>query len=184
MNARIALVPAALAGLLAAAGCSSSKAPSASAPAGQVNATPMLLAGTGAAPVSINGTLVDCGPGRQALVQQVNGVAAVSCVGSTAAGFGASIEPPFASQPIGYSVASAPAPLTRTVYQEPAYRPRTVTRRVATSRSWKKSAAIIGGSTAAGAGLGAVLDGGSGAKKGAVVGLVGGTIYDLATRNK
>jgi len=43
---------------------------------------------------------------------------------------------------------------------------------------------IIGGSTAAGAGVGAVLDGKSGAKKGAVVGLLGGTIYDIATRNK
>jgi hypothetical protein len=51
-------------------------------------------------------------------------------------------------------------------------------------RSWKKSAVIIGGSTAAGAGVGAVLDGKSGAKKGAVVGLLGGTIYDIATRNK
>ena len=51
-------------------------------------------------------------------------------------------------------------------------------------RSWKKSAVIIGGATAGGAGVGAVLGGGSGAKKGAVVGLVGGTIYDIATRNK
>jgi hypothetical protein len=51
-------------------------------------------------------------------------------------------------------------------------------------RSWKKSAVIIGGSTAAGAGVGAVLGGGNGAKKGAVVGLVGGAIYDIATRNK
>jgi hypothetical protein len=51
-------------------------------------------------------------------------------------------------------------------------------------RSWKKSAAIIGGTTAVGAGAGAVLGGKDGAKKGAVVGLLGGTIYDIATRNK
>jgi hypothetical protein len=51
-------------------------------------------------------------------------------------------------------------------------------------RSWKKSAAIIGGSTAGAAGVGALLGGKSGAKKGAVVGLVGGTVYDIATRNK
>jgi hypothetical protein len=43
---------------------------------------------------------------------------------------------------------------------------------------------IIGGSTAAGAGVGAILDGGSGAKKGAVVGLVGGVVYDIATRDR
>ena len=52
------------------------------------------------------------------------------------------------------------------------------------TRSWKKSAIIIGGSTAAGAGVGAVMGGKSGAVKGGVVGLVGGTIYDIATRNK
>jgi len=51
-------------------------------------------------------------------------------------------------------------------------------------RTWKKSALIIGGSTAAGAGVGAIMGGKSGAVKGGVVGLVGGTIYDIATRNK
>jgi hypothetical protein len=51
-------------------------------------------------------------------------------------------------------------------------------------RSWKKSAIIIGGTTAAGAGVGAVMGGKSGAVKGGVVGLLGGTIYDIATRNK
>lgn len=51
-------------------------------------------------------------------------------------------------------------------------------------RSWKKSAAIIGGSTAAGAGVGAILGGKKGAVKGGVVGLIGGTVYDVATRNK
>jgi hypothetical protein len=52
------------------------------------------------------------------------------------------------------------------------------------TRSWKKSAIIIGGSTAAGAGVGAVLGGKSGAVKGGLVGLIGGTVYDIATRNK
>jgi hypothetical protein len=52
------------------------------------------------------------------------------------------------------------------------------------TRSWKKSAVIIGGSTAGGAGLGAILGGGRGAKKGAVVGGVAGVVYDIATRNK
>ncbi|PYQ47845.1 MAG: hypothetical protein DMF78_22680 [Acidobacteria bacterium] len=52
------------------------------------------------------------------------------------------------------------------------------------TRSWKKSAVIIGGSTAAGAGVGAILGGKRGAVKGGVVGLIGGTVYDVATRNK
>jgi hypothetical protein len=85
------------------------------------------------------------------------------------------------------AVYSAPAPArTRTVAsREP------VTYRTASSdvpqkspRSWKKSALIIGGSAAGGAGLGAILDGKSGAKKGAIVGGIAGTVYDIATRNK
>jgi hypothetical protein len=67
---------------------------------------------------------------------------------------------------------------------EPSYSRGSAVEPAQQGRSWKKSAIIIGGSTAAGAGVGAVLDGKSGAKKGAVVGLLGGTIYDIATRNK
>jgi hypothetical protein len=66
---------------------------------------------------------------------------------------------------------------------EPVYS-RTSEAPASQTRSWKKSAIIIGGSTAAGAGVGAVLDGKDGAKKGAVVGLLGGTIYDIATRTR
>jgi hypothetical protein len=67
---------------------------------------------------------------------------------------------------------------------EPTYSRGSAAEPVQKGRSWKKSAVIIGGSTAAGAGVGAILDGKDGAKKGAVVGLLGGTIYDIATRNK
>jgi len=78
-----------------------------------------------------------------------------------------------------------PAPVqVRQASYEPRPAPRAAARRAANGRSWKKSAAIIGGATAAGAGVGAVLDGGSGAKKGAVVGLVGGVVYDVATRDR
>ena len=47
-----------------------------------------------------------------------------------------------------------------------------------------RDAAIIGGSTVGGAIVGGILGGGSGAKKGAIVGGIGGLVYDLATRNK
>ena len=47
-----------------------------------------------------------------------------------------------------------------------------------------KDAAIIGGSTVGGAIVGGILGGGSGAKKGAVVGVLGGTGAVLATRGK
>lgn len=50
-------------------------------------------------------------------------------------------------------------------------------------RSAGKSAAIIGGSAAAGAAFGAIAGGGRGAAIGAAIGGIGGLIYDSATRN-
>lgn len=60
------------------------------------------------------------------------------------------------------------------------------TSRTSTSRRKRpgeQSAAIIVGSTAAGAGAGAIIGGKKGAIIGAVIGGVGGTIYDRKTRN-
>jgi hypothetical protein len=153
-----------------------------------------------------NATVVDCGEGRQALVHQSEaGPARVQCVavpGAQPQGVAAPFATSFAGGAPAY-LPAAPAVQERVVYRD---RPvaRTTSRRSTArtapavysqpapvyrepqrqTRSWKKSAVIIGGATAGGAGVGAVLDGKSGAKKGAVVGLVGGTVYDIATRNK
>jgi hypothetical protein len=51
-------------------------------------------------------------------------------------------------------------------------------------RSWQKEALIVGGSSGAGAAIGAAAGGGKGAAIGAISGGVAGLIYDLATRNK
>ena len=157
--------------------------------------------------VTAGPALVDCGEGRQAVVQPsnaANGISRVECVASAVvpATYGAPVmgaqfapaQPVYAQpvqavaqervvyrdRPVYRSTSRASARRASTTYSQPSY--RTEARRP--GRSWKKSAAIIGGSTAAGAGVGAVLGGKSGAKKGAVVGLVGGTVYDIATRNK
>lgn len=51
-------------------------------------------------------------------------------------------------------------------------------------RSWEKEALIIGGTAAAGAGIGAIAGGGKGAGIGAAAGGIGGLIYcDLVTKN-
>jgi len=147
-------------------------------------------------------TVVDCGEGRQALVHpSASGASRVECVPMAVAqpqAFGGA----YATQLVPAGTPFAPA--APVVQERVVYRDRPVARttsRSATSasssqpapvyrethrqtRSWKKSAVIIGGATAGGAGVGAVLGGKSGAKKGAVVGLVGGTVYDIATRNK
>jgi hypothetical protein len=51
-------------------------------------------------------------------------------------------------------------------------------------RSWKKSAAVIGGATAAGAGIGALAGGGKGALVGGAIGAGAGTAYDVHKRHK
>jgi hypothetical protein len=136
--------------------------------------------------VQTGSTLVDCGQGQNVLLRQANGVTQVECVpGATMASAplrgGDFLQPIPVQANVPYE---APAQVRQASY-EPRPATRTSTRPVATrGRTWKKSAAIIGGATAAGAGVGAILDGGSGAKKGAVVGLVGGVIYDVATRNR
>jgi hypothetical protein len=112
------------------------------------------------------------------------------------------VEPQAYAQPQGSYLVQASYPVQPAVQEQVVYRDRvveqpvtrTAARRVSSAparrvevrqgRSWKKSALIIGGSAAGGAGVGALLGGGSGAKKGALVGGIGGLVYDLATRNK
>jgi hypothetical protein len=127
--------------------------------------------------------LVNCGEGRQALVRPVAAgqrFSQIECVPAMAPALMAPAIVPamqtYGAQPAVYR--EQPVTRTRTAsstrYREP----------VQQGRSWKKSALIIGGSAAGGAGLGAIVDGKSGAKKGAVIGGVGGLVYDLVTRNK
>jgi len=152
---------------------------------------------TTSAGLSSNPVLVDCADGQRAIIRHATvagqSVAQVQCVGqsvesvyndaplSLASASSVRAYPASLSRPVSYSApapvrtrsVSAPAPVTyRTV---PASKP---------TRSWKKSAIIIGGSAAGGAGLGAILGGKGGAAKGAVVGGVAGVVYDIATRNK
>jgi hypothetical protein len=104
------------------------------------------------------GVRVSCGRGQTAMVHTSSGGYIVQCVD------GGYIAP--SPQRVVY----VPRERPRFVYVE---RPR---------RSWKKSAAIIGGSAALGAGAGKVV--GGSAKRGAVVGGIGGVVYDLATRDR
>jgi hypothetical protein len=103
-----------------------------------------------------------------------------------------------AAQPAGYGNALQPAGLvtpavvrrsaatpTRTVYRAAAPAPqRVVVERepVRQGRSWKKTALIIGGSTASGAGVGAIVGGKKGALIGAAVGGGAASIYEATKR--
>jgi hypothetical protein len=87
-------------------------------------------------------------------------------------------------------VAETPAPVERarpayrTVQSSaPAVRESVEVREAPARRSWKKTAIVIGGSSAAGAGIGAITGGKKGALIGAAIGGGAASIYE-ATRRK
>jgi len=92
-----------------------------------------------------------------------------------------------AAQPLFISTGSAVAPQVAAVQPVQADLVAAAPRRSATrrpidrpSRSWKKAAAVIGGTTAAGAGIGALVGGKKGALIGAAIGGGAGTVYEIA----
>jgi hypothetical protein len=96
------------------------------------------------------------------------------------------------AQPVRYTTALRPAaPVavrrtaapTRTVYRTAApAQERVVYEESAPKRSWGKTALIIGGSTASGAGVGAIIGGKKGALAGAAIGGGAASIYEATRR--
>jgi hypothetical protein len=153
----------------------------------------------------VGNVAVNCEPGQQALVRQIPAGAAsqvsVQCVTTAAAAAMAATEQPLITTvdaygrvipagyaPAGYSGAPGYAPA---VYAAPApvraVAPRTTTRRTTTAargdtRSWKKTALVIGGSAGAGAGIGALVGGKKGALIGAAIGGGGATLFEALKR--
>jgi hypothetical protein len=81
--------------------------------------------------------------------------------------------------PVVYETAPAP----RRVYTEPrATRTTASTVERSSGRDWKKTAMVIGGTTAAAAGVGAIFGGKKGALIGAAIGGGAGTIYEVRKR--
>jgi len=178
----------------------------ASIPAPSLGSTQLVSQGAG---LASNPVLVDCADGQRALVRHVSvagqTVAQVQCVGQPLMTSNSFDEMSMAAAPAYNTARAYPVSMSRPAsYSAPApVRTRTVASRQATyrtassepvytgssepahtGRSWKKSALIIGGSAAGGAGIGAIVGGKSGAVKGAVLGGVAGTVFDIATRNK
>jgi hypothetical protein len=145
----------------------------------QFNGSNMALTNSGA-------TAVACEPYQHAVMQErvVAGqrVMQVACV--TQAGNGAAVAPAvYAQSP--YLAASYPAasytPAREVVRARPVS--RQMAERVASRRTWQKSALLIGGSAGAGAGLGALMGGKKGALAGAAIGGGSAAIYDQVKRH-
>jgi hypothetical protein len=115
-----------------------------------------------------------CEPGQRAVVRQLAGAAEAECVEPS------SIDPYSSMRtPVAYEVSE---PWARPTYESyPAPR-RPVRVEPSWSRDWKKTAAVIGGSTAVGAGLGAILGGKKGALIGGAIGGGASSIYEVRRR--
>lgn len=118
---------------------------------------------------------VDCGKGREALLEPIDTDGTTSfrvrCVDTEA-----SRRAPVA----------ASTPVVTTTPPAPQHVPESPMEVEATddSRSWKQSAVVIGGAAGAGAGIGAVAKGKKGAAVGAAVGAASGAVYELLKRDK
>jgi hypothetical protein len=118
------------------------------------------------------------------MARPVNAVEAVNVAGDPAAAYAA-------RAPIGYSNAVRPV-----AAYEPYVQPAPAARRVVRSnearstpqverrsgRDWKHTAMIVGGTTAAGAGVGAIIGGKKGALVGAALGGGASTLYEATRR--
>jgi hypothetical protein len=138
-------------------------------------------------------TLVQCEPQQEAVTRRslVAGreVAEVTCVSTRGvydepAYFDnrAQAQPDIVTRPVVRRTVSAQP---RVVRQAPVYsQSRAARETVEPKRSWKKTALVIGGSAAGGAGIGALAGGKKGALIGAAVGGGAGTVYELLKRDK
>ena len=130
-------------------------------------------------------SVLRCEPGQHAVVNQslVDGgtVTSVACAPNAAVPVGAPVaaarpayyQPAYQAQPVAYE----PAPVARpAVVRNEA---PVVVEREAKKRSWQKRAIVIGGSSGAGAGIGALIGGKKGALIGAAIGGGAGTVYEM-----
>jgi hypothetical protein len=137
-------------------------------------------------------TMVQCEPQQDAVLRRsiVAGreVAEVTCVSRTPL----AAEAAYFDGRSAYSqsdIVTQPVVRTQTVQRQPArqvvYRDRPVAaarQADVKKRSWKKTALVIGGGTAAGAGVGALAGGKKGALIGAAIGGGGASVYELIKR--
>ena len=139
-----------------------------------------------------NGASLQCQPFEEAVLRRalVNGreVTDVTCITRSSAYLPqAAYAPQAYAQPVAYqqpvyrdNIVTRPVTRTRTVSQPS--RARVITDERENNRSWGKTAMIIGGSAAGGAGVGGIVGGKKGALIGAAIGGGAASIYEATQR--
>jgi hypothetical protein len=137
-------------------------------------------------------TMVQCEPQQEAVLRRsvVAGreVAEVTCVSTRPApGYDPAYfdgrtayagQSDIVTRPVVRTVAAQPRVVRQAVYTQP----RAARETVSNKRSWKKTALVIGGSAAGGAGVGAIAGGKKGALIGAAIGGGAASIYEAVKR--
>jgi hypothetical protein len=116
-----------------------------------------------------------CEPGQRVMTHQDDWADEAACVDISPVDRYSSIR-----TPVAYQTRESWARPTDERYQAPRRTPVRVVRR--SGRDWRKTALVIGGTTAAGAGLGAIFGGSKGALIGAAIGGGGSSIYEAGKR--
>jgi hypothetical protein len=131
-------------------------------------------------------SITRCEPGQHAVVNQqvIDGgtITSVGCAADVFAPVAAPARPyqqAYRPQPVSYEPAPVASPaVVETVSPAPARTEEGVAERKP-ARSWQKRAMVIGGSSGAGAGIGALIGGKKGALIGAAIGGGAGTVYEM-----
>jgi hypothetical protein len=116
---------------------------------------------------------VRCEPGQRAAIRQVGGALLAECLDAVPSDRYGAVSTPVAYQPRAVPVSQ--------IYQAPGP-VRTARVRESSGRDWKKTALVIGGTTGAGAGIGAIFGGKKGALIGAAIGGGASSIYEARKR--
>ena len=126
-----------------------------------------------------SGLQLRCEPGQRAVIRNVGEATAAECVGGATSDAGYTTTRAALTYPVS-DLQFRPAVDTSAVAAQPRVRKALVERRP--GRDWKQTAMVIGGSGAAGAGLGAIFGGKKGALIGAAIGGGAGTLFEVKKR--
>ena len=130
----------------------------------------------GAQQAAASGLQLRCEPGQRAVIRNVGGVTAAECVDGAMSETRYSTTRAAFAYPVNDVQEFRPVRTNTAVSQRPV---RTASVERSPRRDWTKTAMVIGGSSAAGAGLGAIFGGKKGALIGAAIGGGAGTLFEV-----